>query len=314
MKIRALILTALTSVVVFSIPVSTYAIPAITPGLTVSPAIKQLSLAKNQKQLTFNALVTNNTKERMAINISTTDFTAVNEKSGIEFLPNLTNRPHGLAQWLKPTISDISLDSGKSQTVPIVITPDSALAPGGHYGALVYKVIATGSAQNGNLISNNEAVSTLVFLTTSSGSTQTVSLGSLPLNKITLSVPTSVNLVLSDSGNTQTTPEGIVSIVNSSKKEVARGIINPESGLILPGTSRLYRVPLTKTGNTSIPGTYRMIVDFQASGSSTTKLYTAQFLLISSRTIVALVILGVLILLFITRKFSTNVIKTQRKP
>ena len=127
------------------------ALPSITPGLTVSPAIKQITLINGQTSVHFNALITNNTKNRMAIEIYDTDFTAYNENSGIVFLPNLSNRPHGLAQWLQANISNVGLDPGQSQTIPITITPDKNLAPGGHYGALVYKVVSTGSAQKGNL-------------------------------------------------------------------------------------------------------------------------------------------------------------------
>ncbi|MFI5271314.1 MAG: hypothetical protein ACHQT9_04715 [Candidatus Saccharimonadales bacterium] len=314
MRTKVVILTLGILGSLFLPTLSASALPTITPGLTVSPAIKQITLAKDQTSVNFNALITNNTKDRMSIEIYDTDFTAYNENNGIVFLPNLNNRPHGLAQWLQADINKTALDPGQSQTIPVTITPDKNLAPGGHYGALVYKVISTGSAQKGNLIASNEGVSTLVFLTTQTGSTQNVSLGAAPIQKVTFTIPQSVNVVLNDTGNTQTAPTGWVSIVNGSNKEVARGVINPEAGLILPGTSRLYSVELKAKANQSLPGAYRMVVYYQAAGSNSTSVYTARFIVISSKTIVAIAIVIILLLVYIFRKYIPSRRKISKKP
>jgi uncharacterized membrane protein len=314
MRVKVLFLTLGLLSGFFLPTLSVSALPTITPGLTVSPAIEQLSLVKGQTSVHFNALITNNTKDRMSIDVYDTDFTAYNEKSGIVFLPNLSNRPHGLAQWLQADINKTSLDPGQGQTIPVTITPDKNLAPGGHYGALVYKVISTGSAQKGNLIASNEGVSTLVFLTTEEGSTQNVSLGAAPIQKVSFAIPQSVNVVLNDTGNTQTVPTGWVSIVNDANKEVARGAINPEAGLILPGTSRLYSVDLKAKANQSLPGAYRMVVYYQASGSNSTSVYSARFIVINSKTIIAIAILTILLLIYIFRKYIPNRRKISKKP
>jgi hypothetical protein len=303
--VKSLLSVAIGLTVAVIIPAQAYgaAVGSVTPGLTVSPVIEQLNQRQNQKNIDFNVLLTDNTKNPMVIDTSTSDFTAYSETSGIVFLPNLTNRPHGLAQWLKPATNQINLAPGASQTVPVTIATNSSLAPGGHYGALIYKVITAGSARSkGNLIGSNEAVSTLVFLTTYSGSTQSVSLDALPVSRVIFNIPKVINLVMTNTGNTQVAPSGLVTIVNSKNKEVARGIINQITGLTLPGTSRLYPVNLKDEANTTLPGTYRLIVDYRTGISSKTTAYTTSFLLVSERTVVAIGLLILLLVIFIFRR------------
>jgi len=133
------------------------------------------------------------------------DFTALNETGSVSFLganyPG--NNLHGLAQWMRAATTSIALAPGASQTVPISIPDTKGLAPGGHYGAVIFRVIPTTGSSKGQL-STNEEISTLVFLTTYSGRTQAISMQKPALNSIFTVMPSSVNLVFTSTGNTQT--------------------------------------------------------------------------------------------------------------
>ena len=309
------IITAIvSSLLIILAPATVFAAsPAVTPGLTISPAIEQLNLGLSQKSTSFESQITNNTKNQLVINISTTDFTATNETGGIVFLPNLTDRPHGLAQWLKPAETQIALPPGATRQVPIAINPTAKLAPGGHYGAVVYQVVASGSSAKGNQVSNNEEVSSLVFLTTATGGTQSVKLDKLSLSRVALKIPSTVDLVLTNTGNTQIAPSGLVTIVDPSNKEIARGIINVDSGLILPGTSRLYTVALRSQTRLNYPGNYHLVAVYQANGMAKASVYMASFLLVNRPIIVITVLLALLVIVLLVRRFSNGIVYRRRQ-
>jgi hypothetical protein len=304
--IAAALVTTLVPATVFA--ASPTSMTPVTPGLTVSPAIEQLNLAQNQRTISFTSQVTNNTKNQLVVNVSTTDFTALNETGGIVFLPNLTTRPHGLAQWLKPADSRIILAAGHSQNIPITISLTPGLAPGGHYGAIVYRVITSNLAAKGNQVGSNEELTSLVFMTTASGGTQSVKLDKLSLSHVALKVPSTVDLVLTNTGNTQIAPSGLVTIVDPSNKEIARGIINVDSGLILPGSSRLYTVALNPETRFTYPGSYHLVAVYQANGRAKASIYIAPFLLINRPILIVAALVGLLIVVLLVRRFSSSII------
>jgi hypothetical protein len=255
----------------------------------------------------FDAQVTNNTRDQIVVDLSTTDFTALNETGGVTFLPNTTNDLHGLAQWLKPTYGQITLSPGASQTIPVTIAPKVRLAPGGHYGAILYRVDASSSLK-GNQFNANEEVSTLVFLTTYGDSTQAIALHTPSLNSVMFNTPSSLNLVFTNSGNTQTTPRGLVIITGSAHKEIARGIVNIDSGLVLPGTTRLYSVSLTAEQHLHYPGIYSLQVSYRPDGAKVATVYTKTFLFVNWVLFLGFGVVVVLAILafWLIRRFKYN--------
>jgi hypothetical protein len=105
----------------------------------------------------------------------------------------------------------------------------------------------------------------------------------------------------------------VVTIVNHSGKEVARGIINPDSGLVLPGTSRLYTVALQSGAKTSYLGNYHLVVAYQANSTSKTSLYTASFLLVNKSIIVVAALLVLALFIVIIRRPASGLTYRQNK-
>jgi hypothetical protein len=274
-------------------------------GLTVSPAIEQINLAKDQANASFAAQVTNNTGSSLLVSISTNDFTALNQTGGIALLAGPSDQnPHGLASWMTPSLTQLALAPYSSQTVPVAITGTDSLAPGGHYGVIIYKVLSNGVAKSKNQVNINQEVSSLVFLTTYSGGTQTVRLDNTPIGSFALSLPQSVNVVLTNVGNTQTAPRGLVLISGPSGTEVARGIINIDSGLILPETSRLYTISLSNEHKFIYPGTYHLNIIYQADNGSKAIIYTKSFVIINKPLVLIAGAFIVLVLLLTIRSLG----------
>jgi hypothetical protein len=246
----------------------------------------------------------------VSIQILTTDFTALNTTGSVNFINSNApgNNIHGLADWISPSQTHILLPSAGSQTISVKIANISSLAPGGHYGALIFKVLSAPLSNKGNQLSTNTEVSTLVFLTTSSGAKKKISLYTPDISSFALKMPNSVNLVFKNTGNTQTTPRGIVTVNDKSNKEVGRGIINIDSGLVLPDTSRLYEINMKYENKILYPGTYHVNIYYRASDNASIFKYTKSFLYLNWTFILtaALFILFVTLLIFWLIRTTNN--------
>jgi hypothetical protein len=280
-----------------------------TTGLSVSPAIEQINLANHQTTATFSSQVTNDTKYPVTVIVSVDDFTALNNSGGVAFINNnsLVDNSHGLAKSMVPAYTQFALGPGETQTIPVSIDATN-LAPGGHYGAILYKVIPTQLASRKNAISSNEEISSLVFLTTFNNGSQIVKLDKPSTRSLYFKMPTSIDLVFMNTGNTQTSPRGIVKVLNSKNKEIGRGIINIDSGLVLPDTSRLYVVSLRNEVGHVYPGTYHFQVSYRADNALTSTIYSKNFYFIN-QPIIILVSIGLLgFIFFIIRRSGRSAI------
>jgi hypothetical protein len=288
--------------------------PAVN-GITVSPAIEQLTLEPNQNSTTFQTQVTNNTASPVVLQVSAEDFTALNQNGGLSFFNGGaidTNNPHGLLDFLSIGLSEIALGPRQSQTVPITILNANQLAVGGHYAALMFKVEGTSNGK-GNKIIINQAVSSLIFLSTYGQGSQTTVLTTPITGRLLTSFPQTINMVFSNTGNTQTTPRGYVQILDSSSHVVSQGQLNINSNLILPTSSRLFALNLTQLKKHLWPGIYRLKVYYQHDGQATYSVYQQKFLYVNGGLVVLAVVVVIALLVLAARVFLPESLYTVKK-
>jgi hypothetical protein len=281
------------------------AAPAVVKGITVSPAIEQISLSQNQTSATFTSQITNNTTAPVILSIGAKDFTALNETGGVGFLrtssPDSTS--HGLANSLLITHPQVTLSPGQSQMIPITIQNVNKLASGGHYAALTYKLqnVANGK---GNNVSVEQTVSSLIFLSTNGEGTQTSELTTPVIGSFFTTFPKSLNVVFANSGNTQTTPRGVVQILNSSSKVVSQAIVNVDSSLILPQSSRLFNLSLIPQGTVHLsPGIYTLRITYNHDGHKGATIYQQKFLFLNKSIVIVVIFVVLVGVIVLARKF-----------
>ena len=267
-------------------------------GLIISPAIEQLTLAKGQRSVTFTPQVTNDSSQQLPIAVKVDDFTALNDSGTPLFLGN-TDRaasPHGLAHWMAPTVTQFTLSPGATLAVPVTISDVGSLAPGGHYGAVIFEVLPAPASSQHNFIAANASVSLLVFLTTNTPGTQAIQLTKPAIDRLTWIIPASVDLLFTNTGDTQTTPHGTVTVVDSAGSMVAKGIVNTDSGQVLPATSRAYHIDLEPLARFVWPGTYHMRVSYHHDGQATYDTYEQTFVFVNVQIVIvagSLLLIGV---------------------
>jgi hypothetical protein len=280
-------------------------------GITVSPAIENLIVAPDQNSVSFTSEVTNNTTQPVNIMLNVNDFASLGQNGGISFYgSNYSSKanPHGLAYWLHPNIYQFGLNPGKSQSVIATIGSLNLMARGGHYGALIYDIGAITATGTRSQIDNNPVVSTLIFLSTAGQGTQTLHLSQPLTSSLYIHPPQSIQFVLANIGNTQTTPRGYIT-EDKGSKEISRGIINSGSGLVLPGSARLFSVNLKTETSDFWGGSYRLIIHYRPDSATFYFNYYKTFYVIGPAWFWLLGIVMILIGVILYRRKSRHIYK-----
>jgi len=262
-------------------------------GLKVSPAIINLQASKGQDTLVFDAEVTNVTNTSLAVNITTKDFGALNANGSIGFYGSnykSSNNSHSLASAISLPSSEYLISAHQTQNISINIDNINKLSPGGHYSALIFTPFVAINGVKKNQIGLQPSVASLVFLTTASGGTQSLKLSDLNLTSFGFSLPQNAYILLTNVGNTQIVPRGTIKFTSPTSKLIAQSVINSDSGMILPNTSRLY----TETINTSnnllkLPGIYHFQLKYRIDGSSNYQVANATFFYLNPLVFVVLI-------------------------
>ncbi len=283
-------------------PVVAVAKPASGNGISVTPVLSQIQLHSGQTQLNLKQTVTNISRQLLVISAHAQDFSDFGDNGAINFYPTPnqpSHNPHGLASHIKLSKSQFGLPPGISQVVNVTIDNVSSMAAGGHYGAVVYSAVNPESTNNAN-VSLVPSVASLIFLSTASGGTQKLQISNLQLGRVSLSLPQSTSLVIANSGNTQSTPIGYISLLAPGNGLLAQSVLNNSSLMVLPDSSQLFNVNLQNTKNFwALPGIYDARIVYGYSGSKQLAVYNFRFLYLNPMMLLIVILLIIAASLFI---------------
>ena len=306
LKINALILGAAIGVI-SNLPITgVHAASSQTNGLKVSPAISNIQVSPGQDSAIINETVTNITGTKLAVNISTKDFGALNGNGSIGFYGSSykeSNNPHSLAASIQIPNTEYFIDPHQSTTISTNINNIGQLSPGGHYSAILFTPFIAISGTTHNQVSFQPSVASLVFLTTPAGGFQSLKLGGFSMSSIGFNLPSNIYILLQNSGNTQTVPRGTLTLKDPLSNVVSQTVINSNSGLILPSTSRLFNESFNTTQNLfKLPGVYHVQFKYHVDGSSNYQVLDKKFIYVNPMIFVVLFVVIVIIKLMISRK------------
>jgi hypothetical protein len=266
--------------------------PRKTGGITISPAFQDITLAPNMAGQSYEFLVTNNTSEPYEFALSAVDFGSLDESGGVLFsgqAERLLNYKYGLSQWISLERDRIVVEPKSTAKVPVTIENKESMTPGGHYGAVL--VSPTLSGERPTKVQINQVLSSLLFVKKQGGEIYRLGLVDYTVGSRMLALPRDVNLRFQNAGNVHVIPRGTVTVHDPAGNLVRRGIINPNSGIMLPETFRKLDVPLESTGRTWLPGTYRLSVAYRFDGRETEEFREYTFFYISGWYIAAVIAL-----------------------
>lgn len=237
--------------------------PPAASGITLSPTLKELVISSGLIEAPTTIVLTNRTGHDLAASIRLVDFSSLNQYGGVSFgEAGLPIAKYALAKWMiLPGGNTVALPSGQSVQVPVSIVNRSDLAPGGHYGAVV-ATISTSTGVDANNVNLKQQLVSLVFVNKLGGEQYGLQLQSLAASA-RWKLPSSVSLHFRSTGNVHVVPRGYVTVADPTGKIVAKGLINPESTLVLPGTSRQFVTTLSPVGSSQIPGRYTVTAHYR---------------------------------------------------
>jgi hypothetical protein len=274
-------------------------------GITITPAFQQVTIKPGETEHPLKLSVTNNEATTQTLELSAADFNTLNDTGGLLFVganPTALQKKYGLAKWISLPEKQLSLAPGQTASIDAKILNLPDLTSGGHYGAIM--ISAGGQNQNAsNRVSLHPVASSLLFVTKTGGDTHKLSLSDVTINHSLFHLPGSVTLRFHNDGNTHLIPRGTVTLTNSKGKLISKGIINDNSGIILPETFRKYFVPLQSVSHTGFPGRYTIKVDFRFDGIDQFREFKKSFLFIPAGTIIASVLIIAIIVFAVIKSW-----------
>ncbi len=233
--------------------------------LRVSPMFQEVRIA-DESETVLEVSVTNTTAAAVPFRVAVYDFGNLDQSGGVAFLgasQNLSN-DYTLAPWIRLDREVFTLASGESITIQATLLNTPDLAPGGHYGALVFQS-TTDEEVRTNGIAIQQMIASLVFVNKIGGSRPEMILEGSQENKNWFQM-IGLTLDFRNTGNVHVTPRGYVELVDPFGSLKVRGIINEGSLLLLPGSQRRIPVTLTTLSRPWSPGWYTLRTVYRFDG------------------------------------------------
>lgn len=275
-------------------------------GLRITPAITQIKLQPHENTLTLQYIVSNMTHQPLSVAIGARDFGALSQSGSITLYGagyNPSTNPHGIQSYVSLPTAPVIIPPNASQPVSVTIQNATKLAPGGHYGTILFSPQNAFAGTGSNRVNLNTSVAGLVFLTTAYGGTYDVSASMSHVSPIRFSLPSSVYLVFKNTGNTQSIPQGQLSLLGPRAKVLGTQVVNSSSGLILSGGSRIFQVQLPLNRHWYTPtAIYHLSLQYKDSQDTSFKTLNQSFVYVNGKVallvVIALIAFGYLLMRF----------------
>jgi len=240
-------------------------------GITVAPAINNIVLAPTDQDAGFELTITNRNSVVQSVKLTGLDFGSLDESGGLFFIgqkATANQTKYGLNSWLEFDNTALTLNPGQSKAVKVTIDNKQSLAPGGHYAAAVVTPVNENGKGPADHVAVVPSTSALILLRKSGGDVEDLRLDQIDTHGAGRFVfPTMVTLRFQNAGNVHLVPRGVVTVTDSLGHAVAKGIINEDSGFVLPETFRKFPVPLQRLDGRALPGRYTITVAWRYDGS-----------------------------------------------
>lgn len=274
-------------------------------GFLITPFFQEISVAEHQESVPFSIDVRNNTGSPAVFRISVLDFGTLDESGGVAFLGSSNDLKYSLASWVSLSNDTLVLEPGESGSVLGAIENKESLSPGGHYGAVFFR-IEDGTRELGrDPVAFDPSFASLLFVRKIGGEVYGLDLKDIGFSPSVFSLPEKVRFRFQNTGNVHVTPRGVAEVTDPMGRKIAKSIINEESGIILPETFRNFPGSFRSLSKAFIPGHYTLSTNYRFDGSDTFVAKDVRFLLIP-RPFVFSLLLALLVMFWYVRFFRNK--------
>ena len=216
-------------------------------GITITPSQKELVVSSGLVTATTQIQVTNRTGKDLNAVVGLVDLKSLDESRGVSLSkPGVASSKYGLANWMSlPNGNRLALPNGKPVTFTVEVSNRADLSPGGHYGAAIISFGGNDGAGTIGATTFSQELVSLLLVTKLGGEDYGLQLRSLhAAPAFNGTSPTLATTSFNNIGNVHVVPRGYITLTNRQGRVLAKGIINPESRLILPGSSKTVQTSL----------------------------------------------------------------------
>lgn len=239
--------------ILFLIPQSAFAQTPAPNTLSVSPSFIKIDLQQDEAQATLT--YTNNSQNTVELEFSASDFTNLEDGYKLSFLEpkNVKNYQYRLSSWIDFEQKNLVLAPHSTGQITVFINKDK-LTPGGHYTAILAHLT---NHTNSETIGVQGMLSSLLFVRTATGKElEEGKVTKLEAIRDLIDFPQTFLLRFQNTGTTDLTPYGLITITDNLGRVVAKGILNENSLITLPESIRRFDIPVKKQTSLLLPGTY----------------------------------------------------------
>lgn len=251
-------------------------------GFSVTPFSQELTLRDEEKSF-FNVSIQNEGAVSTTLHLTPIDFGSLDASGGAAFL-GIQGNPeahYALAPWIELDHEEVTLAPGQSETVQGWVLNRVDLSPGGHYGAILFREKDRTSSDSGaNYIAVDQAFASLLVVKKIGGEIEQFSLDKVDYSSNIFGLPKKISFNFSNTGNVHLTPRGKLFVTDPLGRHVMEGIVNEESGILLPGSDRIYIVKLYELEKNFFPGHYRLKLDYRFDGREATETWEKSVLIV----------------------------------
>lgn len=275
------------------------ALPGQAGALSVTPAIRELTLTAGQNTTTTIQLENDGLK---AIQLTTkiVNFTAKNQTGEPEY--QLKTNPTGAALWFDVTPGPINIEAGQKAEVLVTVKTPAAANPGGFYAGVLFNFSEKSDVAKAGEVAIESTVAVPFLLTVKGNYIET---GSITVFKTSDGLnrysdgPIGFAVSYQNTGEVHLKPVGTITIKNMFGKTIKTIRVNEEQGAVLPGTIRSFTVPDWTDVGTKL-GLYTATLTLSAGTVENTAqisfwLISTTWLLILAAIIVVLIVVLILV-------------------
>ena len=268
-------------------------VQAATKGtLEVTPAFIDVTLSQPGEEKKIPITYINHSDKSIRLQLFTIDLKQ-KDSNGIPSFINEsgTSLSYSLSSFLRLETESVSVDPNEKRIVNVSALNRDDLSPGGHYAAVIARVMADEPTAGKTTVS--PSVSTTILLRKSGGESFNLSLKSSnwPAAWLVFGYPSVVSLEFQNEGNIHLIPYGRVEINDLFGRMLFKGVINENSLYVFPETRRLITSNLRSIEQSFPISVNVMNVSGNDSLKKTTFIYKSTFVYINPWLIVGLILL-----------------------
>lgn len=271
-------------------------------GISISPAYQEVIFEQQEHEQSATFQLTNHTNQPVELEFQIIPYSVADYVGSLSFYNPTLNEALGTVNYVQFSTNQVVIEPGKTAEIPFVIENRASLSPGGHYVAIVCRMKASESVEDGSQ-QILPAVSSLLLIRKKDGEQVNLSLKDVDLKSQSLfSVPSRMLFTFENQGNVHVIPRGTVSITDSFGRGIAEASVNENSSYVMPGTRRVIPISLHQTQFTLPISFLTVEVQGYAQGHEARFSYSSSFFYLSPYMLLLFLIIAGITGLLIWRR------------